>query len=73
MPNHRSAVHMRGYFKAPRTGDYNFWVAGDDTVDVYINRTPSTSDFSTAEKILHKCNHTYNRAYFYPSECDFRS
>lgn len=26
----KAGVYARGYFKAPSTGTYNFWVAGDD-------------------------------------------
>jgi len=36
----REGMHVRGYFKAPRTGSYKFWVAGDDQVEVYLNTTP---------------------------------
>lgn len=27
-----TGVYARGFFKAPRTGVYNFWVAGDDKI-----------------------------------------
>jgi hypothetical protein len=37
---------MRGFFKAPRTGNYKFWLSADDTAVVYLNTTPKSTDFS---------------------------
>lgn len=42
---------MRGLFKPPRTGVYNFWVAGDDTVTVMLNETPLSTDSSTSTEV----------------------
>ena len=34
-------IWVRGFFKAPRTGTYNFWAAADDTVDIWMNTSPN--------------------------------
>lgn len=35
--NVNSGVWMRGWFKAPRSGTYNFWVNGDESVRIYAS------------------------------------
>lgn len=39
--DHRG-VHIRGYFKANKSGAFNFWASADDTLAVYLNQTPNT-------------------------------
>lgn len=34
----------KGYFKAPVSGDYKFYVAGDDRVALYISNSPNDPD-----------------------------
>lgn len=43
---------MRGFFKAPRTGAYNFWIAGDDSATVLLNETPLSTDSSTSTEVV---------------------
>lgn len=39
-------VHARGYFKAPRTGEYKFWFAADNFGLVYLNTTPNVASIT---------------------------
>lgn len=36
----KEGVHLRGYFKAPRTGNYKFWLSGKDVAIAFLNITP---------------------------------
>jgi hypothetical protein len=39
--NHRE--RLSGLFTPPTTGDYTFFVTGDDTADLYLSPTPSAA------------------------------
>lgn len=68
----REGAHLRGYFKAPRTGNYKFWLSADDTAVVYLNTTPKTADLGSATEILKKCGYDNARDYFHPNSCGAR-
>lgn len=50
----RTGIHMRGYFKAPASGTYKFWLTSDDTSVVYLNTNELTPSITESDKILEK-------------------
>lgn len=68
----RDGVHARGYFKAPRTGAYRFFLAADDTALFYLNQTPNEALLKEENLVLEKCSYTNSRNYFYPNSCGGR-
>lgn len=41
-----------GYFKAPKTGNYKFYGAGDDSIAFYLSNVPNNSDPSNLQKLI---------------------
>lgn len=62
----KTGVHLRGYFKAPRSGRYKFWVTSDDSALVYLNKNEMTHSITESDKILEKTRYSYQRNYFKP-------
>jgi len=54
---------LRGFFKAPTSGDYKFFVAGDDQVRLYLSSTPNSLDDSALTLIASTSSHTGFRNY----------
>jgi hypothetical protein len=39
---------MDGFFKAPATGEYRFYISGDDTSELYLEQTPFDANAKTS-------------------------
>lgn len=63
-----TGFHMRGYFKAPRTGTYKFWAAVDDKAQVYLNTNEMTPSISDGDLILDITDYSHIRNYHEPNE-----
>ncbi|MFT2009849.1 PA14 domain-containing protein [Pontibacter sp. 13R65] len=49
---------VRGYVRAPETGDYTFWIAADDVAELWLS---TSEDPSYKQKIAHVESWTYAR------------
>jgi hypothetical protein len=56
----------RGYFKAPKTGEYKFYLTADDCSSVWINKTPNSPDTATMTKVASMgcCSGEYNYLFY---------
>lgn len=71
MYNAPEAYHVRGWFKAPRTGAYNFQLAGDDQVILMLSPLAGDTDRTHLTEIAYLCAYKSMRNYFYPwNSCD---
>jgi hypothetical protein len=52
---------MRGFYKAPYTGTYNFILTADDNAQAYINLTPGSTNLSAQVLINNVCQYMYWR------------
>jgi hypothetical protein len=52
-------TRFRGYVRAPSSGDYTFWCAGDDTTELYLNS--SGQDPSSATRVSYHTSWTSPR------------
>jgi hypothetical protein len=62
--NSHEAIHVQGWFKAPRTGNYNFITSADDTIQFFINPNNGSSDRTQLESISYSCGLKPNRFYY---------
>lgn len=57
-----------GYFRAPVTGNYRFYLASDDYSEIYISNTSNSSNVSNLNKIAWSWATNYESAYYYDSQ-----
>lgn len=66
-----NAYFIYGYFKPPRTGDYKFFLSGDDTAEFYLSPNNKDTTRSTMVRTAYLCNYNYLRNYDFPAAyCD---
>lgn len=71
MYNTNEAYHVRGWFRAPRSGAHNFQLAGDDQVLLMLNPTPGDTSRANLAEVAYLCSYKSMRSYFYPwNSCD---
>lgn len=63
----RHGLWARGFFKAPRTGDYTFYLSADDVAKVFLNTTPNDTTFDANNMILNRTSYSYFRYYRFPN------
>lgn len=67
--DHREAIFARGFFKAPLTGPYKFYLSASETAAFYLNQTPNTPSIQDSDLLLFRCEASYQKEYFYKSDC----
>lgn len=50
---------MKGYFKAPRTGTYKFWVSASGSSEIYLNTNEMTPSIADSDKIVSRDDVSY--------------
>jgi len=63
---------VRGYFIAPKTTKYKFYVSGDDTVEFYFNPIANVPSIDSAlPRTCYVCGyHNFRNYDYYPRSCD---
>jgi hypothetical protein len=64
--NEYEGIHVKGWFKAPRTGSYNFLVSGDDGIQFFINPEKGSVNRSGLVSIAYSCGAKAMRNYWMP-------
>ena len=54
---------MKGYFRAPATGNHRFYISGDDLAEIWFSATPNSTDTANLVKIAYLTNYTEFRNY----------
>jgi len=44
LPMENFAIYADGYFVPPKDGDYTFYVAADDVLELYMSTEPDSND-----------------------------
>lgn len=55
--NEFEGIHVKGFFRAPRNGKYNFLVAGDDSIQMFINPLKGSTLRSGLQQIAYSCGY----------------
>lgn len=62
MPEY-SGYFVSGFFKAPRAGNYRFYAAADDSIDVYISTTANVVNRASMTRVAYNCEWNLFRNY----------